>query len=162
MFWNLGFGFLKNFGVFQNWWDICEIFGLGFAYMILYAHALHHICIFNIISCILMCVFLLEPCVLVGLDWAEPMMIFLLHVTWSCIIHAYIPFLFFLLVLFVIGTFLFVFLYLFPSLLNSLRMAPKCKSALLHSAPSRNPLHFGASSFDPTPLSIRFCDEKAR
>jgi len=32
------------------------------------------------------CVFsMLETCVLVGLDWAKPMMIFLLHVTWSCI-----------------------------------------------------------------------------
>jgi len=39
------------------------------------------------------CVFyMLEPCVLVGLDWAEPMMHFSLHVTWSCIVHAYVPF----------------------------------------------------------------------
>ena len=29
-------------------------------------------------------------CVLVGLDWAEPMMQFLLHVTCSCISHAYV------------------------------------------------------------------------
>ena len=47
------------------------------------------------------CVYLLEPCVLVGLDWAKPMMIFLLHVIWSCIIHACIPFISFLLVLYV-------------------------------------------------------------
>ena len=32
-----------------------------------------------------------KPCVLVGLDWVEPMMIFL-HVTWSFIFHAYISF----------------------------------------------------------------------
>ena len=36
-------------------------------------------------------------------------------------------------------------------------MAPKCKSTL-----SRNPLHFGASSFDPSPSHLRFHDEKAR
>ena len=30
-------------------------------------------------------------CVLIGLDWAEPMMLFILHVTCSCISHAYIP-----------------------------------------------------------------------
>ena len=29
-------------------------------------------------------------CVLVGLDWAEPMIQFLLHVTCSCISHAYV------------------------------------------------------------------------
>ena len=29
-------------------------------------------------------------CVLVGLDWAEPMMQFNLHVTCSCISHAYV------------------------------------------------------------------------
>ena len=29
-------------------------------------------------------------CVLVGLDWAKPMMPFILHITYSCISHAYI------------------------------------------------------------------------
>ena len=84
-------------------------------------------------------------------------MIFLLHVKWSCIIHAYLPFLFFFfLVLFVIDTFLFVSLSLSSSLSNSLCMAPKRKSIL-----SWNPLCSGASSSDPTSLSVRFCDEKA-
>ena len=41
-------------------------------------------------------------------------------------------------------------------LADSLHMAPKRKSA-----PSRNPLHFRASSSDPTPLHVRFHDEKA-
>ena len=36
-------------------------------------------------------------------------------------------------------------------------MAPKRKTT-----PSRNPLHSGASSFDPTPLHVQFRDEKAR
>ena len=69
--------------------------------MMLYAHALHFIYIFNNVSCISICVSLLEPYVLVGLDRAEPMMIFLLHITWSCIIHACVPFISFLLVLYV-------------------------------------------------------------
>ena len=34
--------------------------------------------------------YMLFDCVLVGLDWAEPMMQFLLHVTYSCISHAYV------------------------------------------------------------------------
>ena len=33
---------------------------------------------------------MLKWCVLVGLDWVEPMMFLLLHVTCSCIFHAYI------------------------------------------------------------------------
>ena len=38
-----------------------------------------------------------ENCVLIGLDWVEPMMqFFFLHVTCSCIFHTYIPFLFYL------------------------------------------------------------------
>ena len=35
---------------------------------------------------------MLETFVLVGLDWAKPMMNFSLHVTCSCIVHAYVPF----------------------------------------------------------------------
>ena len=31
-----------------------------------------------------------NDCVLVGLDWVEPMMQFLLHVTCSCISYAYV------------------------------------------------------------------------
>ena len=38
------------------------------------------------------CVFIiLKACVLVGLDWAEPMMFLLLHVTCWCIFHVYVP-----------------------------------------------------------------------
>ena len=37
-----------------------------------------------------MCVIYSIDCVLVGLDWAEPMMQFLLHVTCSCISHAHV------------------------------------------------------------------------
>ena len=89
-----------------------------------------------------MCVYMLEPCVLLGLDWVEPMMQFSLHVTCSCIIHTYIPFSFSYLVLSVDGAFLFVSLSLSLSLTlslslsHSLHMAPKPKTT-----PSRNPLH---------------------
>ena len=95
-----------------------------------------------------MCLYV-ENYVLIGLDWVEPMMQFFLNITCSCIFHAYVPFIFYLLVLYCDGS-------LSLSLSDSLRMAPKHKSA-----PSQNPLYFGASSFDPTPLHVRFCDEKA-
>ena len=39
-----------------------------------------------------MCVSKLEPCVLLGLDLVEPMMQFSMHITCSCIVHAYVPF----------------------------------------------------------------------
>ena len=81
-----------------------------------------------------MCAWLLK-CVLVGLDWVLPMMQFIfLHVTCSCIFHAYLSFLF-----------LFFWLWcLSLSLSDRLRMAPKRKSTL-----ARNSLGFGSSSSDP-------------
>ena len=71
--------------------------------------------------------------------------------------HAYIPFLFFLSFLYFDCIFCFsLSLSLSLSLSDRLRMAPKRKST-----PSRNPLHFGTSSSDPTPTHIRFRDGKA-
>ena len=69
----------------------------------------------------------------------------------SCIL----TFSFLFLILSVDGAFLFVSLSLCLS--NSLRMVPKCKIT-----PSQNPFHYGASSFDPTPLHVQFHDEKAQ
>ena len=43
---------------------------------------------------------------LVGLDWAEPMMFLSLHVICSCIFHAYIPSFIFILILICVGAFL--------------------------------------------------------
>ena len=60
--------------------------------MLLYAHALHYICIFTVFHAF-RCVFLCWKLVLVGMDWVEPMMNFSLHVTCSCIVHSYVPFL---------------------------------------------------------------------
>ena len=37
-------------------------------------------------------IIMLKCCVLVGLDWVEPMMLLMLHITCLCIFHAYVPF----------------------------------------------------------------------
>ena len=84
---------------------------------------------------------------------------FLLHVTCSCISHAYILyFSIYLLYLNYFGAFLIVSF--FPlSILFTLvvSMAPKRKSTL-----PRNPLRSGAfSSSDSAPLSLWFCDDDA-
>ena len=97
-------------------------------------------------------------CVLVGLDWAEPMMQFLLHVTRSCIPHAYILFLNILDIFEFFGAFLIVYFFSLSILFTLvMSMAPKHKST-----PARNPLHFNASSsFDSAPLSLQFHDDDA-
>ena len=103
---------------------------------------------------------MLKSCVLVGLEWAKPIMYLLLHVTWSCIIHAYVPFLSFLLILLFLVLF-YISLSLSLSLLVSLLMAPKKSKT----TPSQNPLRSGASSssfVDPTLSHVRFRDDKAR
>ena len=82
---------------------------------------------------------MLKWCVLVGLDWAEPMMSLLLHITCSCIFHAYIPSFIYILILKCL-VLLFFSLSLSLSFV-SCSMAPKRKSI-----PSWNPLHSGASS----------------
>ena len=104
------------------------------------------------------CLLYYNDCMLLGLDWVEPMLSLSLHVTCSCIfMHTYLHFFIFLyiasLVLFCVS------LSLSPSLLLMLVcfMAPKRKSTM-----SQNPLHSGASSFDPTPSYVRFRDEKAK
>ena len=101
---------------------------------------------------------MLYVCVLIGLDWAKPMMQFLLHVTCLCIFHAYIL----LFNIFDIFENVWDFsncLSFSPSLLFTLvmSMAPKRKST-----PARNPLRFGASSSsDPTLSHIWFRDDDA-
>ena len=51
---------------------------------------------------------MLKSYVLVGLDWAEPMMFLLLHITCSCLFHAYVPSFVYTLVLICVGAILFV------------------------------------------------------
>ena len=98
-------------------------------------------------------------CVLVGLDCAEPMMQFPLHVTCSCIFHAYVLyFSIYLLYLNCFGAFLIVSFFSFSILFTLVvSMAPKCKSTS-----ARNPFHFSASSSsDSAPLFLQFRDNDA-
>ena len=93
----------------------------------------------------------------IGLGWAHD--VFTLHVTCSCILHAFV-------LLFTYSyhcelfwsffdCFFLPFLYLLVTLVVSL--APKRKST-----PAQNPLHSGAStSFDHARLSLRFCNNDA-
>ena len=95
--------------------------------------------------------------VLVGLDWAKPMVKFLLHVTCSCISHTYVL-LFNIFDIFenvwVFSKFFFSSSQLFTLVVS---MAPKRKST-----PARNPFRSGASSSsDPTLSHIRFRDDDA-
>ena len=111
---------------------------ITFAFLTMF---MHFRCVITMLNC----------CVLVGLDWAEPRMFLSLHVTCSCIFHAYVPSFIFILILIYVGAFLRVSFSLSLSL-------PKRKSTLSH-----NPLHSGAfSSSDTTPSHVRFCDDKAR
>ena len=93
----------------------------------------------------------------IGLGWAHDAFYIACHMFMH---FSYIRTLFsiYLLYLKCVGTFLIVSPSLFLSLSLVISMTPKYKSA-----PSQNPLHFGASSSsDPTPSHIWFCDEEAR
>ena len=103
---------------------------------------------------------MLSPYMLLGLDWVEPMMFLLLHITCSCIfMHTYLTFSIFVYIDCVWCFFACFYLPLSLSLVYvSCVMAPKRKSTL-----SLNPLCSEAStSSDPTPSHVRFCDEKAK
>ena len=125
--------------------------------MSLKSHAFHHISIityYHAFRCVQI------DCVLIGLDWAEPMM----HISFAFHMFIHFPcihtlFSIYLLYLNYFETFLIVSLFL-PLFLFTLvvSMAPKHKSA-----PSQNPLCSRAlSSSGPTPSHIRFCDEDAQ
>ena len=101
--------------------------------------------------------YMLNCCMLLGLDWVELMMLFMLHISCLCIfMHAYLHFFIFL-YWFVWCFSASLFLPLFLALVCS--MAPKRKST-----PSQNPLRSGASSSsspsDPIPSHIWFSDDK--
>ena len=96
-------------------------------------------------------------CVLVGLDWAKPMMQFTLDVTCSCISHTYVLHFNILAIFELFRSFsdcLFFFLHLFLFTLV-MSMALKRKST-----PTWNPLRSGASSSsNSAPISLRFHDD---
>ena len=97
---------------------------------------------------------------LVGLDWAEPMMFLLLHITCSCIfMHTYLTFSIFLYIDYDWCFFACLSLSLLLSINCSMgSMAPKQKSTL-----SQNPLHSRASfSSDPTPSHVQLHNDEAR
>ena len=151
--------FLKIFGGFSklmkflwNFWDgfcvndpkcSCITSHLHFNYMFR-----HFRCVITMLNC----------CVLVGLDWAEPMMLLSLHVTCSCIfMHTYLQFfIFFYIVCCCFSDCLSRSLSLLLVLVCS--MAPKCKSIS-----SQNPFCSRASisSSNPTPSHVWFRDDKA-
>ena len=152
-------GFLKNIGFFSKLmeflWNFCDGLCENGSKSSCIASHLHY----NNVSCILdVCLLCWNDCVLVRLDWAEPMMFLLLHITCSCIFtHTYLRFSIFLYIDCDWCFSVCVFLSLFPFLSVSCFMAPKRKSTL-----SRNPLCSGASSSsDPTPFHIWFHDDKA-
>ena len=97
---------------------------------------------------------------LLGLDWAKPMMFLMLHVTCSCISHAYVPS---IISIFYIDLCLVLFCFSLSLSLShvSCSIAPKQKST-----PSRHHLCFVASSSsspaDSTPSHVRVYDDKAR
>ena len=97
-------------------------------------------------------------CVLIGLDWTEPMMQFVLHGTCSCISYAYVPSFQYTCFIWIAWDFSDCFsfspLFLFTIVVS---MAPKRKST-----PAQNSLRFDASSsFDSASLSLQFCDDDA-
>ena len=135
---------------FWNFWDVLCDNGSKSSCIASHLH-------YNNVSCILdVCLLCWNDCVLVGLDWVEPMMFLLLHITCLCIfMHTYLTFSIFLYI--DCDWFFSACVSLSFSLILSVScsMAPKWKST-----PSRNSLRFGSS--DPTPSHVRFYDDKAR
>ena len=95
----------------------------------------------------------------IGLGWAHDVFFFTLHVTCSCISHAYVlsfPYIWYIWIAwdFFDCSSLFLPLFLFTLVVS---MAPKRKST-----PAQNSLHSGAfSSSDPSPSNIWFRDDDA-
>ena len=155
---DLGFGFLKNFGVLEiflwNFWVRLCCFDVICSCI---AFSLHY----NNVSCILNLWLTIVDCVLVDLDW-----VFTHDVFKFCTSHVHAFFmhkyLFFSILCFWLWCVLFslsLSLSLFLSWIDY-AMAPKARK----STPARN--HFpgsGPSSSDHVPpLNVQFCDEKAQ
>ena len=91
----LSFGFLKSFWGFSKLMRLLQNFWVDFCLNEFKSSCIASHLHFNKYSCIFRCVFtLLQVCMLVGLEWAEPIMSLLLHVTCLCIFHTYIPIMF--------------------------------------------------------------------
>ena len=111
------FFFFFFFWKFLGFFKIVELFVKFLGWVLFkWSYMIMHCITFAFSQCFMQyrCVIsLLEPCVLVGLDWVEPMIFLQLHVTCSCIFHAYVPFFSFFLILLLIGNFLLLSLSLF-------------------------------------------------
>ena len=148
-------GFLKFLGFFK----IDEFFfkfWVGFA-LKCFQNVIHYIsCALEWYLHAFRCV--LYVCVLLGLDWAEPMLFFPLHVTCSCIpMHTYLLFNIFDLFELCCDFSDCLSLSLSHSFTWVVSIAPKRKST-----PAWNPLRSGASSSsDSAPLNLRFSDGDA-
>ena len=149
MFSDLTFGIFDKFWDFSklmeflwNFWDgLCEN---DFKSSCIASH-LHY----NTVSCIVdVCLLCCTDCVLVGLDWVEPMMFIPLHITCSCILmRTYILYILIYWLYWCFSACLFLPLSL---VYVSCVMAPKSKST-----PSWNPLRSGTStSFNPIPSHV--------
>ena len=149
-------GFLGCFEIIQNQWSFCSIFGMGFVKISLNLHALHHICIIKIFSCIIYVCYI--RCNAVLSPWWIYICMSHVH-AFSCI-RTFNSIYFDIFVAWYFFDCLRLFLSLAPSYVSCV-MAPKRKSI-----PSQKPLHSGASSSsspsDPTPFHVQSHDEKAK
>ena len=149
--------FLKNLG-FLKIDEFSTIFWVGFCLNDFKCSCiplpLHFNHIFMHYRCVL---YMLNCCVLLGLDWANPMMLLMLYITCKCCIshanaYSYID-------LFVA----FLCVFLSPSLFLALVcfMASKRKSTLSWNLLCSRAFSSFSSLYDPTSSHIRFCDDKA-
>ena len=132
--------FFEKFGVFQNWWVLHKFLGW---FLCKWFQIIMHC-----ITCAVLKMFMhfrrvitmLKCCVLVGFDWTEPMILLMLHVTCSCILHAYVL--------------------IFVSIIwyKTIWFFSVCLSLSFF----RSVASFFASPSDSTPSHIRFHDDKAR
>ena len=86
--------------------------------MMLYAYALRYICIFTMFRAFRCVFYMFEPCMLVGLDWAEPIMFFCYCTSHAraLFMHTYFFFFFIFQNYLLIGAFMFLSLSLSLSL----------------------------------------------
>ena len=135
-----------------NFWDgLCEN---EFKSSCIASH-LHY----NTVSCIvdpgLLC---WNDCVLVGLDWVDPMMFVSIAYHMLMHFHAYVLYILYIIIYWLYWCFSACLFLSFSLVYVSCVMAHKCKST-----PSQNPLRSRVStSFDPTPSFIWFHNDKTR
>ena len=156
MFWNLGFGVFEKFWGFSRLLSFCWNFGMGFKDLISKSHALHHISIITVLSCILdVCNWLCAG--KFGLGRAHD------AISFAC--HMFMHFLYICSLLFdilVIFELFWSFSDCFFIPLSILFMLVMFMALKHKSTPAWNPFHSGASSFSNfAPFSLRFRDDDA-